>query len=82
VFCSCGNSGCGLFCSFIIINGFSTCFYSKRFANENNSSDLNVSFCLFLEKFMEHIITYHEFAENPAIIDNPNLVVKMGNRLV
>lgn len=66
----------------IIINGFSTCFYSKRFANENNSSDLNVSFCLFLEKFMEHIITYHEFAENPAIIDNPNLVVKMGNRLV
>uniref|UniRef100_A0A8C8FH44 phosphatidate phosphatase n=1 Tax=Oncorhynchus tshawytscha TaxID=74940 RepID=A0A8C8FH44_ONCTS len=26
------------------------------------------------EKFMEHIITYHEFAENPAIIDNPNLV--------
>uniref|UniRef100_A0A672Q7M2 phosphatidate phosphatase n=1 Tax=Sinocyclocheilus grahami TaxID=75366 RepID=A0A672Q7M2_SINGR len=32
------------------------------------------------EKFMEHIITYHEFAENPAIIDNPNLVVKIGNR--
>ncbi|KAI4903522.1 hypothetical protein NFI96_027566 [Prochilodus magdalenae] len=32
------------------------------------------------EKFMEHIITYHEFAENPAIIDNPNLVVKIANR--
>ncbi|XP_077470434.1 phosphatidate phosphatase LPIN2 [Stigmatopora argus] len=32
------------------------------------------------EKFMEHIITYNEFAENPAIIDNPNLVVKIGNR--
>uniref|UniRef100_A0A9J8BQT2 phosphatidate phosphatase n=2 Tax=Cyprinus carpio TaxID=7962 RepID=A0A9J8BQT2_CYPCA len=32
------------------------------------------------EKFMEHIITYHEFAENLAIIDNPNLVVKIGNR--
>nr|XP_040028170.1 phosphatidate phosphatase LPIN2 isoform X1 [Gasterosteus aculeatus aculeatus]XP_040028171.1 phosphatidate phosphatase LPIN2 isoform X1 [Gasterosteus aculeatus aculeatus] len=32
------------------------------------------------ERFMEHIITYLEFAENPAIIDNPNLVVKMGNR--
>ncbi|XP_066536586.1 phosphatidate phosphatase LPIN2 isoform X2 [Hoplias malabaricus] len=32
------------------------------------------------EKFMEHIITYLEFAENPAIIDNPNLVVKIGNR--
>lgn len=35
---------------------------------------------LFLEKFMEHIVTYNEFAENPAIIDNPNLVVKIGNR--
>ncbi|XP_056148515.1 phosphatidate phosphatase LPIN2 [Lampris incognitus] len=32
------------------------------------------------EKFMEHIISYHEFAENPAIIDNPNLVVKIANR--
>ncbi|XP_048856841.1 phosphatidate phosphatase LPIN2-like isoform X1 [Brienomyrus brachyistius] len=32
------------------------------------------------EKFMEHIVTYHEFAENPGIIDNPNLVVRIGNR--
>ncbi|XP_034145206.1 phosphatidate phosphatase LPIN2 isoform X2 [Esox lucius] len=32
------------------------------------------------ERFMEHIITYHEFAENPAIIDNPNLVVRISNR--
>uniref|UniRef100_H2TLW0 phosphatidate phosphatase n=1 Tax=Takifugu rubripes TaxID=31033 RepID=H2TLW0_TAKRU len=32
------------------------------------------------ERFMEHMITYLEFAENPAIIDNPNLVVKIGNR--
>ncbi|KAL6097691.1 lpin2 [Pungitius sinensis] len=33
-----------------------------------------------IEKFMEHIINYNEFAENPAIIDNPNLVVKIANR--
>ncbi|KAM3842257.1 phosphatidate phosphatase LPIN2 [Diretmus argenteus] len=32
------------------------------------------------ERFMQDIITYHEFAENPAIIDNPNLVVKIANR--
>ncbi|XP_037550096.1 phosphatidate phosphatase LPIN2 [Nematolebias whitei] len=32
------------------------------------------------EKFMEHVVTYSEFAENPAIIDNPNLVVKIANR--
>lgn len=31
---------------------------------------------------MEHIITYNEFVENPAIIDNPNLVVKIANRFV
>uniref|UniRef100_A0A8C9T6N0 phosphatidate phosphatase n=1 Tax=Scleropages formosus TaxID=113540 RepID=A0A8C9T6N0_SCLFO len=32
------------------------------------------------ERFMEHIITYHEFAENPAIIENPNLVIRIANR--
>ncbi|KAM3593010.1 uncharacterized protein V6R79_003856 [Siganus canaliculatus] len=32
------------------------------------------------DKFMEHIITYSEFVENPAIIDNPNLVVRIANR--
>ncbi|XP_036916602.1 phosphatidate phosphatase LPIN2 isoform X1 [Sturnira hondurensis] len=32
------------------------------------------------EKFMEHIITYHEFAENPGLIDNPNLVIRIYNR--
>ncbi|KAG9479020.1 hypothetical protein GDO78_012606 [Eleutherodactylus coqui] len=32
------------------------------------------------EKFKEHIITYQQFAENPGIIDNPNLVVRIHNR--
>ncbi|CAL8313793.1 unnamed protein product [Merluccius merluccius] len=32
------------------------------------------------ERFLEHVITYREFSENPAIVDNPNLVVKIGNR--
>ena len=32
------------------------------------------------EKFMEHIITYHEFAENPGLIHNPNLVIRIYNR--
>ncbi|XP_006634372.2 phosphatidate phosphatase LPIN2 isoform X1 [Lepisosteus oculatus] len=32
------------------------------------------------EKFLEHLITYHEFAENPGIIDNPNLVIRIANR--
>ncbi|XP_061661553.1 phosphatidate phosphatase LPIN2-like isoform X3 [Syngnathoides biaculeatus] len=32
------------------------------------------------EKFLDYIISYHEFAENPAIIDNPNLVVRIGHR--
>ncbi|XP_041103780.1 phosphatidate phosphatase LPIN2-like [Polyodon spathula] len=32
------------------------------------------------EKFMEHIITYQEFAENPGLIDNPNLVIRIANR--
>ncbi|XP_053324078.1 phosphatidate phosphatase LPIN2 isoform X2 [Spea bombifrons] len=32
------------------------------------------------EKFKEHIITYQQFADNPGIIDNPNLVVRIHNR--
>ncbi|KAM9308546.1 phosphatidate phosphatase LPIN2 [Gastrophryne carolinensis] len=32
------------------------------------------------EKFKEHIITYQQFAENPGLIDNPNLVVRISNR--
>ncbi|XP_069813830.1 phosphatidate phosphatase LPIN2 isoform X2 [Dendropsophus ebraccatus] len=32
------------------------------------------------EKFKEHIITYQQFAENPGLIDNPNLVVRIYNR--
>ncbi|XP_048866975.1 phosphatidate phosphatase LPIN2-like isoform X1 [Brienomyrus brachyistius] len=32
------------------------------------------------EKFSQHVIKYHEFVENPSIIDNPNLVVKIGSR--
>lgn len=36
--------------------------------------------CYLTEKFMEHIITYHEFAENPGLIDNPNLVIRIYNR--
>lgn len=44
---------------------------------------IEVLICLLLvERVMEHIITYNEFAENPAIIDNPNLVVNIGNRYV
>ncbi|XP_064412443.1 phosphatidate phosphatase LPIN1 isoform X2 [Latimeria chalumnae] len=31
------------------------------------------------ETFLEHVMTYQQFAENPAVIDDPNLVVKIGN---
>ncbi|XP_077592601.1 phosphatidate phosphatase LPIN2-like [Stigmatopora nigra] len=32
------------------------------------------------EKFLEYMVNYHEFAENPAMIDNPNFVVRIGHR--
>ncbi|XP_053089206.1 phosphatidate phosphatase LPIN2 isoform X2 [Pangasianodon hypophthalmus] len=32
------------------------------------------------EKFLEHIVTYEQFVDNPSIIDNPNLVVRIDNR--
>ncbi|XP_051879326.1 phosphatidate phosphatase LPIN2 isoform X2 [Pristis pectinata] len=33
-----------------------------------------------IEKFLQHVVTYHEFAENPGIIDDPNLVLRINNR--
>lgn len=32
------------------------------------------------EKFLQHVVTYHEFAENPGIIDDPNIVLRINNR--
>ncbi|NWJ00720.1 LPIN3 phosphatase, partial [Crypturellus undulatus] len=32
------------------------------------------------EKFMEHIVSYQEFAENPGIIDDPNLVILLNKK--
>uniref|UniRef100_A0A8C4W8D3 phosphatidate phosphatase n=1 Tax=Gopherus evgoodei TaxID=1825980 RepID=A0A8C4W8D3_9SAUR len=33
-----------------------------------------------LEKFMEHIISYQEFAENPEVLDDPNLVIQIHRK--
>ncbi|XP_056420190.1 phosphatidate phosphatase LPIN1 isoform X2 [Hyla sarda] len=32
------------------------------------------------EQFIEQVVTYQQFVDNPAIIDDPNLVVKIGNK--
>ncbi|KYO33013.1 phosphatidate phosphatase LPIN1 isoform A [Alligator mississippiensis] len=32
------------------------------------------------DQFLEHAVTYQQFVDNPAIIDDPNLVVKIGNK--
>nr|XP_047902315.1 phosphatidate phosphatase LPIN3 isoform X2 [Anser cygnoides] len=32
------------------------------------------------EKFMEHIISYQEFAENPGLLDDPNLVILINKK--
>uniref|UniRef100_A0A7N8YEJ5 phosphatidate phosphatase n=1 Tax=Mastacembelus armatus TaxID=205130 RepID=A0A7N8YEJ5_9TELE len=47
------------------------------------------SFCLCVlslhsdggaEQFQERAVSYEQFSENPSIIDDPNLVVKIGNK--
>ncbi|NXI68127.1 LPIN3 phosphatase, partial [Anseranas semipalmata] len=32
------------------------------------------------EKFMEHIVSYQEFAENPGLLDDPNLVILINKK--
>lgn len=34
------------------------------------------------EQFQERAISYQQFSENPSMIDDPNLVVKIGNKYV
>lgn len=36
--------------------------------------------CVTIEQFQEKIISYQQFAENPSIIDDPNLVVRIGSK--
>ncbi|XP_059502070.1 phosphatidate phosphatase LPIN2 isoform X2 [Stegostoma tigrinum] len=50
--------------------------------------DLDLSLCgglsenteISKEKFLQHLVTYQQFAENPGIIDDPNLVLRINNR--
>ncbi|NWT09974.1 LPIN3 phosphatase, partial [Vireo altiloquus] len=32
------------------------------------------------EKFMEHIVSYQQFAENPRLVSDPNLVIMINNK--
>lgn len=38
--------------------------------------------CVFktTEQFLDRAVSYQQFSENPSIIDDPNLVVKVGNK--
>ena len=45
--------------------------------------DYNMSGCVpSTEQFEEKAISYREFADNPSVIDDPNLVVKIGTKYV
>lgn len=41
-----------------------------------------IVYCFVAEKFEEHIVTYHDFVDNPGIIDDPNLVICINSKLV
>lgn len=32
------------------------------------------------DAFLEQAVSYQQFVDNPALIDDPNLVVKIGNK--
>lgn len=41
---------------------------------------VSIFFVFQTEMFLEHEVTYQQFVDNPALIDDPNLVVKIGNK--
>lgn len=38
------------------------------------------AFLLTSEKFMEHLVTYQDFAKNPGIIEDPSLVICINSK--
>lgn len=36
----------------------------------------------FTDAFLEQAVSYQQFVDNPALIDDPHLVVKIGNKYV
>lgn len=54
-----------------------------RAGNSESVQKLHNAVCVYLllaERFHEKIITYQQFSENPSIIDDPNLVVRIGSK--
>lgn len=56
--------------------------FSQTLCCEMSRSDSKRVVCLRLatEQFHEKIISYQDFAGNPSVIDDPNLVVKIGSK--
>ncbi|XP_010010066.1 PREDICTED: LOW QUALITY PROTEIN: phosphatidate phosphatase LPIN3-like [Nestor notabilis] len=42
--------------------------------------EANHLFATSEEKFMEHVVSYQQFAENPGLIDDPNLVILLNKK--
>lgn len=64
-------------------------FYIQKDLFRNICMSMCVCFCLCVfcifhatEQFQERAISFQQFSENPSIIDDPNLVVKIGNKYV
>lgn len=52
----------------------------RRAVNCGKGDTKCVCVCALTEQFHEKIISYQQFAENPSIIDDPNLVVRIGSK--
>lgn len=53
---------------------------------KENTESMKITVCFgvffYAEEFQEKAVSYQEFADNPSIIDDPNLVVKIGSKYV
>lgn len=57
-----------------------TRLHTPCFKRSNREHETCVCMCVLTEQFHEKMISYQQFAENPSIIDDPNLVVKIGSK--
>ena len=61
---------------------------NKRHYYELNQPDIAMSLCgglkesedISKERFMQFLVTYDDFCENPNLVSDPNLVIRIGDK--
>lgn len=64
----------------LVSSSYLLSFSQCRIIGESAQPLLPLFLSLLAEEFMKHVVSYQDFAENPAVIEDPNLVVQIHKK--